>query len=1121
MEGCPRLAVQLDEARGRGVSAFARAALLFEQLSPLSAEEREALIASEPDREVRALVAEMLAGDGAPHAGLATGLPNLGRLVAGALEDEGGSAIDETPLELSDGPYRVLGVLARGGMGVVLRGHDEEIGRDVALKVLRQSDHSSARLRFIEEAQVTGQLEHPGIVPIYHLGSDDAGRPYFAMKLVEGETLAARLGRRIDFRSERARFLGLFLQVCHTVAYAHARRVIHRDLKPANIMVGAFGEVQVLDWGLAKVLGSSELGPSSPRDAEGTGMGSSAPETVRTRSGSNSASLHGTVMGTPRYISPEQAQGEVDRLDRRADVFSLGAILCEILTGEPPFPSEGGEALAAAKLGRVEPALERLARCGADPVLVELAQRCLAPSPADRPADAGRLAAEVERSLAAVEERAHAAELEAEAARARIAAERRARRLAVAFTASAALFALVLVFVFQWRAHERERDVLRLSAEVNGALDRADGRLQAALAAPLDDPAPWEAAALAVDAAASILAGGATTSEVRDRLLDLRAGFRVSRSLRDDAATELARDRAMVARLEEIRMPTGDGIDPFDYPRMDSDYRAAFADFGVDVANPSQARTRLAESDIAAALAQALDQWALCSRELAQAGSEQGSDFTRELLLLASGIDPDPARTRVRSALAELDADALRGLASSAQQDLSLAPESFLLIAGGLRTLGDHAGAAQLLKSAVRRYRNDFWLSLHTALALRAASGDLRSEEAVAYFHGALGVRPDSREVRHLYGQGLHLLGRPREALAVFRELRRTDPEYGHGLAHIAELTVELEGWSRALATAREAVRLAPRDSYALTWYGRILEETGSTWLAVAPLRLAAEIDPIGGNLGRLAAALSHAGRSIEASAVYDKVISMGTKPAITLYNAGSLAWDQGDLARAERLLRRCTEINPRFPQAHCNLGKVLRELGRFEEARAVTQLCHTLGSATRGWFYPSAEWVDSAERASIFAAELDLYLAGGFDPHDGPLALEVAAVALAAEWTATASDWYLQVFEIEGDLPFLDMALAARAAARASAGQGQDARKLSPEKRAVQTERAYFWLDQLRARLMQAFRADPAGELESTRAWLECRTVDPNFAPLRDSAAEIWGTIQADLREIDALLQG
>src|SRR5689334_1830139 len=160
--------------------------------------------------------------------------------------------------EPSDRPARLqlLGEVARGGMGVIIKGRDSDLGRDLAVKVLLEQHRENPDLirRFVEEAQIAGQLQHPGVVPVYELGTLADRRPYFAMKLVKGRTLAELLEERAGPAEDRPRLLGIFEQVGLTMAYAHARGVIHRDLKPSNIMVGSFGEVQVMDWGLAKVL---------------------------------------------------------------------------------------------------------------------------------------------------------------------------------------------------------------------------------------------------------------------------------------------------------------------------------------------------------------------------------------------------------------------------------------------------------------------------------------------------------------------------------------------------------------------------------------------------------------------------------------------------------------------------------------------------------------------------------------------------------------------------------------------------------------------------------------------------------------------------------------------------
>ena len=229
---------------------------------------------------------------------------------------------------------QLFGEIARGGMGIVLKGRDPDLGRDVAVKVLLDSHRDNPDLvrRFVEEAQIGGQLQHPGIVPIYELGAFADRRPFFAMKLVKGRTLSSLLAERTDPARDFPRFLSLFESICQTMAYAHARGVIHRDLKPSNVMVGSFGEVQVMDWGLAKVLPRG--GAADDAHAGVTRPSETVIATARSASDSD-RSQAGSVLGTPSYMAPEQARGEIDRLDERCDVFALGSILCELLTGSP------------------------------------------------------------------------------------------------------------------------------------------------------------------------------------------------------------------------------------------------------------------------------------------------------------------------------------------------------------------------------------------------------------------------------------------------------------------------------------------------------------------------------------------------------------------------------------------------------------------------------------------------------------------------------------------------------------------------------------------------------------------------------------------------------------------
>ena len=230
--------------------------------------------------------------------------------------DEGDSAtIESRTTETSTGGYRIIRPHASGGLGEVFVALDEVLHREVALKQIRRglADDPQSRARFLVEAEVTGSLEHPGVVPVYALGSDGEGRPYYTMRFIRGESLKDTIRPFFrppgpDFGSLEFRaLLGRFLDVCNIIAYAHSRGVLHRDLKPSNVMLGKYGETLVVDWGLAKSL-------DRPESASGSPPGEPVIQPI-SGSGLN-PTLFGTTVGTPQYMSPEQALGRLDSASR-------------------------------------------------------------------------------------------------------------------------------------------------------------------------------------------------------------------------------------------------------------------------------------------------------------------------------------------------------------------------------------------------------------------------------------------------------------------------------------------------------------------------------------------------------------------------------------------------------------------------------------------------------------------------------------------------------------------------------------------------------------------------------------------------------------------------------------
>ncbi len=281
--------------------------------------------------------------------------------------------------------YEIRRPLGRGGMGTVYAAYDRRLEREVAIKVSNAPAPSSdLETRLRREARVLAQLEHPGIVPVHDAGTLEDGRWFYVMKYVRGDTLP----QHVATLAGEAAVLAVFERIAETVAFAHAAGVVHRDLKPSNIMVGAFGEVLVLDWGVAKLLCDTAELSSENRSSSGTGSGSV--------SGTPSGTASGTQIGTPGYMAPEQQRGDASTAGPAADVYSLGALAYWLLTGQPAPASL--EAVTRG-LRAVQPTPSRRLRA--------IVGRCLAEAPGDRYPDAAALVADLARCRAGEAVHAH------------------------------------------------------------------------------------------------------------------------------------------------------------------------------------------------------------------------------------------------------------------------------------------------------------------------------------------------------------------------------------------------------------------------------------------------------------------------------------------------------------------------------------------------------------------------------------------------------------------------------------------------------------------------------------------------------------------------------------------
>jgi serine/threonine protein kinase/tetratricopeptide (TPR) repeat protein len=393
-----------DVFEDQGVLSRSRRALLeplvTEHLQTHGCDLRHELVEAAAEMSTRLLAAPMADPD------LRAAMETITRPPSGSGPAGTGNATDHNggrfPGPDAGGRYRIVRQHAKGGLGVVFLAHDTELNRQVALKEIQThyADDLVSRARFLLEAEITGGLEHPGIVPVYGMGRYTDGRPYYAMRFIRGDSLkdaiegfheADQKPRRDS--GERAlelqKLLRRFLDVCEAVAYAHSRGVLHRDIKPGNVMVGLYGETLVVDWGLAKVVGRPEAL-----------AGTNDEITLRPfPSGGSSSTLPGSALGTPAYMSPEQAEGRLDDLSPASDVYSLGATLYCLLTGRAPF-LDGNQALVLAHVAAGEFPRPRQVNPRVPAALEAVCRKAMALRPAQRYRTTMELAADIERWLA-------------------------------------------------------------------------------------------------------------------------------------------------------------------------------------------------------------------------------------------------------------------------------------------------------------------------------------------------------------------------------------------------------------------------------------------------------------------------------------------------------------------------------------------------------------------------------------------------------------------------------------------------------------------------------------------------------------------------------------------------
>jgi tetratricopeptide (TPR) repeat protein len=948
------------------------------------------------------------------------------------------------PKEETGDRYRLDGEIARGGTGAVLRGRDVDLGRDLAVKVLLEKYVSRPEVarRFIEEAQIGGQLQHPGVVPVYDIGRF-GDRPFFTMKLIKGKTLAAILGERADATADRPRLLGIALQVAQTLAYVHAKGVIHRDLKPANVMVGAFGEVQVMDWGLAKVL--AEGGVADEERASRARQELQEVTTIRTARSSGTSGSFGTgteagsLLGTPAYMPPEQANGDVANLDRRADVFGLGGLLCEILTGKPPYVGRSGEEVRRkAANGDLADALARLDACGADAELIGLTKLCLAAEAMDRPKDAQAVANGLMDYLSGVQERLQAAEREQAVAAVRDALQRKKRKVQLALAGAVALL-LLGGGAFGWwqtkQAGDRRLADERAAAEVA----RLDGERKAERAQRQFEAAERvreDAARLARNAEAVVaLLGQCETALRAGHTLNAAVALEAARKRSAEGGAEgteaqfkrLGADLSLLSDLDatdQLRW-TLSGSHFTDATVVAAKIREALKRFGADpdAAPGDEGATRLATSVVRARIVSALDR---VLRRERKAG-------VRALL---QRLDADPYRDAVRNAV--LANDRTKVVELAAADDALRQPPGFAAVLGEFLEIGE-VRRQQLLQAAVRGHPGEAGLLMMLGWSFPSGNKN-NTDERLRWFEAAVAAAPANYAAHINLGLALYAKGRMDDAMACYQRARTLDPTHAMAQLLLGSMLCDVyRDYDGAIACFRKAIELDPKNAEAYTNMGNALK----------------------GN-----------DRMDEAIAYYRKAI----------------------------------ELDSTFAAAHCNLGFALASQGRFAESLQAYRRGHELGIRQPGWRHPSADWVRLAERYAAAEAKLPALLEGEIPLTDSANRLDLLFVCRAKKFYFTQVGLAAAAFAAEpklaDGLKERHRYSGACAAALAAAGKGADAPKLADADKAKLRAQALDWLRadlSLWTKQVQSGQAaDRAAAQQALRRWQQ----DGDLASLRDATA-------------------
>jgi serine/threonine-protein kinase len=843
-------------------------------------------------------------------------------------------------------------------------------------------------------------------------------------------------------------------------------------------------------------------------------------------------------------MAPEQARGKVDSIDERTDVFGLGAILCEILTGEPAFTGrDSAETTRKAIRGDLDEARARLDGCGAEPELIALAASCLAAKREDRPRGAGSVAERVAAHMAGVQERIRQAELArvaadaraeeqaqrraladelARQAEARADEERRRRRLTAALAASVIATMLAAAGGWAWVGQQWRQQAQRVDLALNEAELRRDEADRAR-----DDPARWQAA---LDAARAVerIAADARDQPTRHRI-DLLVQAVGS------AANAAAADQKLLDSVVDIRSAKADDRDG---SASDAAYAAAFreANYDVDAIGPhaASARIRSRPASVALALAAALDDWAGERRR----SRPRVAAAWKRLVDTARAADPDPTRDRLRELWAQPQGAARRGHLEKLAGDVNprdWPPASLSLLAGALADAGARDAAVALLHRAQAVHPGDVWVNYNLGRVLEELHPS-RSEAAIGFFTVARALRP---ETAHELAHALEARGRDAEARVILEDLTQLRSANGRHwtclgrlLLREGDFTGSLAAQEKAVERLRAAIQSNPEDFLSHYILGSSLEAQSRLTEAEAEYRAAIRLQPdsaaVRDNLGSVLLTQS---KLADAMAEFREAIRLGHDFAAPHHNLGLALHAQGRFEEAIAEFREALRLDGELVgEAPFALGTTLRRIGRYGEAIDLyRRLREQVRDNPRLQPRVAAELAD-AERQAALSVRLPALLRGDDKPNDAAERLHLAMLAYHARHFGLSARLYAESFhsdpKVAEDMAAQYRYLAACSAVLSAAGKGSEEPPPDEPAKARWRRQALDWLraDLSFGKLLLLQTSLPVVKQVVTlrlRRW----KVEPDLASVRDAAA-LDELPEADHRawrdfwaEVDALI--